>query len=155
MKSSPERRYTQRSWQAMKRRCLSPKHKNGWYMKRGITVCQRWMNFENFLSDMGYRPKGLTLDRIDNTKGYFPENCRWATVKQQLQNGSFSMRWIVDGKAYNSGRDAEAETGIPFSSIRYRVLIRDRRFSKELAYKDGGYRLRAKVRELAQPKEKP
>jgi hypothetical protein len=93
------------------------------------------MDFDNFVADMGYKPKGLTLDRIDNDKGYSPENCRWATIKQQTQNTRFSMRWIVDGKVYNSGRDAEEQTGIPSSTIRDRIAAGDKRFSKEPVYK--------------------
>lgn len=75
------------SWRAMKRRCLN---KNAANFKRyggsNITICPAWLSFENFFSDMGVRPDGTTLDRIDNTLGYFKENCRWATIKQQNQN---------------------------------------------------------------------
>lgn len=74
-------------WAQMKRRCQTPS--NGSYPKygaRGIKVCERWQSFENFLADMGECPDGLTIDRIDNTKGYEPGNCRWATWAQQAQN---------------------------------------------------------------------
>jgi hypothetical protein len=74
-------------WVAMKQRCSNPANK-GYpdYGGRGITVCQRWMKFENFLSDMGDRPNGYSLDRIDNNKGYSKENCRWASVQLQSRN---------------------------------------------------------------------
>ena len=78
---------TYRSWSAMKVRCLNPTSKD--YPKwggRGITICESWISFENFLRDMGPRPAGTTIDRIDPEKGYDPDNCRWATPRQQAHN---------------------------------------------------------------------
>ena len=74
-------------WNAMKARCNNPNstaYAN--YGGRGITVCAEWESFENFLRDMGEPPSGMTLDRVDNEKGYFPENCRWASRKTQGKN---------------------------------------------------------------------
>ena len=75
-------------WKSMKDRCLNPKCKSyNNYGGRGITVCDRWLeSFENFLSDMGKKPKGLTIERVDNSKGYSPDNCIWATRKTQVRN---------------------------------------------------------------------
>lgn len=76
-----------KSWTSMIYRCENPTHKSyPNYGGRGITVCERWRSFENFFADMGERPAGMALDRIDNSKGYSPENCKWVTPKDNANN---------------------------------------------------------------------
>lgn len=76
------------TWADMKRRCINPNHAAyKYYGGRGITVCKEWLHsFETFFKDMGERPSGLTLERIDNDKGYYLENCIWATPTEQGRN---------------------------------------------------------------------
>lgn len=77
---------THRSWKEMRQRCLNPKSdKWQWYGGRGISVCAEWDDFEQFLIDMGERPIGMTLDRIDSDGNYKKDNCRWANPKQQAE----------------------------------------------------------------------
>lgn len=77
-------------WEGMIARCYNPNnHSYPWYGALGIKVCDRWrgsVGFQNFLADMGERPKGLTLERKRNTLDYSPDNCRWATWAEQREN---------------------------------------------------------------------
>jgi len=88
-----------KTWMSMKQRCANPKA--GFYARyggRGITVCDRWNLFVNFLADMGVRPPDHSLDRIDNDGNYEPGNCRWATRKQQSYNKSNNRTFTYKGK---------------------------------------------------------
>jgi hypothetical protein len=89
-------------WQAMRDRCNNSKRSDYHrYGGRGITCCERWERFENFLADMGEAPKGLTLDRINNDGAYAPENCRWASRKGQSHN-SGACKWVThEGATHN------------------------------------------------------
>jgi hypothetical protein len=78
------------AWQAMRQRCRPSYFESKYYHDKGIVVCERWNNFLNFLSDMGERPKGMTLDRISSNGNYEPSNCRWATTHEQRINRSRS-----------------------------------------------------------------
>lgn len=78
---------TYRSWKALRYRTMNPKSKDyPRYGGRGIQVCERWNSFENFLEDMGHRPPGTSIDRINPDGHYEPENCRWASAHVQTHN---------------------------------------------------------------------
>ena len=86
---------TYKTWQNMMTRCYNQKVKSFKdYGERGIKVCNGWHIFENFLADMGERPKGTTLDRVDNNGDYTPDNCRWATKLTQARNTR--ANYVVD-----------------------------------------------------------
>lgn len=100
-------------WWGMITRCHDEKSAGFvWYGARGITVCDEWRRtsraaklgsvegFRQFLRDMGERPKGMTIDRIDNNLGYFPGNCRWATHAQQANNKRSNKRVVVHGVSH-------------------------------------------------------
>lgn len=74
-------------WAGMRQRCRNPNNKKfPDYGGRGIRVCERWERFENFIADMGKKPEGTSIDRINNDGPYSPDNCRWASAKQQSAN---------------------------------------------------------------------
>ena len=117
---------TYESWASMKARCLNPNHKNYKnYGGRGIVICECWLGkngFQNFFNEMGEKPKGLSIDRIDNNKGYCKSNCRYATQKQQLNNIRRNRLLTYKNKTQNVTQWAE-ELGINrntlFGRIRY------------------------------------
>lgn len=88
------------TWRAMIRRCNNPNDKDyPRYGGRGVTVCERWLVYENFVEDMGEPPDRHTLDRVDGTKGYSPENCRWASPAAQARNtNSRPLRGVMPYK---------------------------------------------------------
>jgi len=87
------------SWKGMKQRCFYPRDKCfDIYGGRGITICDRWLVFSNFLEDMGVRPEGTTLDRIDSNGNYEPGNVRWATPTEQTANLSRPVGLYISSK---------------------------------------------------------
>lgn len=89
---------TYNSWCAMKGRCDNPNHN---YHKRGRTYCERWKRFEHFIEDMGERPEGLEIERVNNKLGYFKENCIWDTPANQNRNKDDSVKITIDGVTKN------------------------------------------------------
>lgn len=108
-------------WGGMRQRCENPSSEFfPDYGGRGITVCDRWQVFENFLADMGEPPPGMTIDRIDNDGPYSPENCRWATKIMQARNKRSVAVIEWRGKALTLP-EWEQATGIPRQTLWHRM----------------------------------
>ena len=111
------------AWHNMLQRCENPKHeKHSRYGGRGIKVCERWQSFPNFLEDMGECPTITgSIDRIDNNGDYTPENCRWATYKQQNNNRSDNCNFTYNGKTQSIQAWSE-EYGINHQTLYNRLM---------------------------------
>lgn len=128
--ATPVRRYvmaernntrTYRSWASMLNRCRNENyHRYDRYGGRGIKVCKRWLCFNNFLSDMGERPKGTTLERLDNDGDYNPQNCEWSTRKAQANNRR-SNRLITAFGVTRTLMQWSDFTGLSRSAIGHRI----------------------------------
>lgn len=127
-------RRAKNSWRHMHSRCYDPDNSRfRWYGARGIAVCDRWSGpdgFENFLADMGGRPKGKSIDRIDNDGDYEPGNCRWASPKEQSRNRRTSKLTKKDAvnirSDYEQGlggyRTIAKKYGVSFTMVRHIVI---------------------------------
>jgi hypothetical protein len=99
---------TYHSWNGMLSRCTNPSHHSyADYGERGIDVCPRWFQFQNFLADMGEKPHGTSLERKDNSLGYSPENCYWATATQQARNKRNNRILSLNGESHTLAEWAE------------------------------------------------
>ena len=109
---------TYRAYAHAKGRCTNPRDpKFANYGGRGVVMCERWLaGFENFLADMGEKPSGLTLDRIDVNGPYAPGNCRWATVRTQARNRTDNV-WVEHGGAHIILKDYAALRGVRYKSL--------------------------------------
>lgn len=112
-----------RIWRHMRTRCENekcPAYKN--YGGRGIFVCDKWKTFVGFFEDMGKRPsKEHSIDRIDNLKGYSPENCRWATYKEQNRNRRDNRMFVVDGISASLAEHCERRN-LKYKTIHRRIV---------------------------------
>lgn len=113
---------TWRSWSAMFTRCENKNAKTYKdYGARGISVCERWRKFENFLADMGERPQGTSIDRFPNIDGnYEPGNCRWATVKEQGNNARHNVI-VVTPSGSLTLMQASERYGVEYHKLRMRL----------------------------------
>lgn len=110
-----------KAWHAMIERCQNKKNMAyPSYGGRGIRVCERWKSYTNFLADMGERPAGVTLDRIDNDGDYEPSNCRWATKKQQQRNRRSNRILAINGVEMCVAEWCE-KYGMPRSTVQGRL----------------------------------
>lgn len=112
---------TYQAWIGIKTRCQNPRDpgfKN--YGGRGITVCERWQVYSNFLADMGECPPHLSIDRIDNNKGYAPGNCRWATRNEQARNRRSTLQVTWQGET-KSASDWNDQLSYPYGTITTRL----------------------------------
>lgn len=109
------------AWDGMMERCHNIRGRDyANYGGRGISVCEKWRNVENFLADMGHPPIGLSIDRIDNNRGYEPGNCRWATGKEQSRNRRTNYIIVFNGESGCIAHWSE-KTGIKSGVISARI----------------------------------
>lgn len=109
-------------WVNMKSRCLNPENKSFKnYGGRGINVCDRWLDFSRFYSDMGETCSTLEIERINNNGDYEPKNCKWATHKEQSVNRRTNNRFVWNGESKTISQLSE-ESGVNYFKLRARLL---------------------------------
>lgn len=119
---------TYKTWQSMKARCEDTGNASyKYYGQAGVTYEPRWKEFINFLEDMGTRPVGMTLDRIDTSLGYYKANCKWSTYKEQANNRSNNVAIEYEGRIVTA-LELSHMWGITDTGVRHRLK---RFFSEE------------------------
>ena len=124
-----------RTYKAMKSRCYSPSQDKGNYKKDNIQVCERWKNsFDNFMDDMGYAPSNKhSIERIDNSKNYEPENCKWIIVNEQSKNRSSVKYFTHEGKTLIL-KDWARELDIKYTTLYLRIYRQGLSFEEAINY---------------------
>ena len=114
---------TYHSWRSLRNRC---NNKHTWNYHRyggsGVSYDSRWDSYDLFLEDMGERPDGKTLDRIDNTKGYFKENCRWSTASEQQSNRKCNL-WIEYNGELKTAKQWAVDLGLAPGTVWNRIKL--------------------------------
>jgi hypothetical protein len=119
--NSLQEKRTYQCWADMKNRCNNKNHKRyADYGGRGIKVCDEWNSYENFVRDMGLKPDGLVLDRVDNSGNYVPVNCRWATYHDSNKNTRRNTYYTYEGKTQTIEEWAE-KYDMPRSTLSSRI----------------------------------
>lgn len=112
---------TYKSWRSMRKRCLTPSGSDyPAYGAKGISICSRWDRFQNFLADMGERPEGMSLERINNDGNYEPSNCKWATRREQARNRKHCRFLEYHGERKTLSEWAELR-GMGAETLRFRL----------------------------------
>ncbi len=112
---------TYKIWSGIQTRCLNP-NSSGYpkYGAKGVTICERWNDYENFLADMGECPDGMSIDRINNDLGYSPENCRWVDMKTQQNNRTNNNVITINGETKTFSQWADISP-VSRNTIRNRI----------------------------------
>jgi len=138
MTTFKERNPLYNTWYQMKYRCYNTKHPSfKYYGAKGITVCKEWLeSVDQFLIDMGPRPEGFTLDKIDNDLGYSKDNCRWASKTTQ----SLNRKFVTDAKGYRETKYGTFEVQYCSGPNRYSKSFKTELEAKQY-YEDNKTRL--------------
>lgn len=125
-----------RIWKAMRARCYAPCLKDTTYQIKKIKVCKRWDSFANFMIDMGERPKGYSIERIDNNGDYEPSNCKWIPFSEQAKNrGNFNISITYEGQT-KCLKDWAKHFSIKYTTLYLRMFRKGLSFEESIKYID-------------------